>query len=101
MTEKQISDVLTFLFERYMFMQEKQIENLFNGSSSSMRYLSRLVDGGTFFTFDGNQTLFDYHQEVKRMFFAALIPYAWRLGPGYADDLEAPNYDIYSNPLFL
>lgn len=64
-----------------------------------MQALWRMVDSGTFMFFDGKKSMIDYYEEVKKMFFAALIPVVWEVAPGYEDDPENKKY--HSTPMFL
>lgn len=82
-------------------MQIMQVNDLFNGSSNSMQALWRIIDGGTFTLFDGNNTLFDYHEEIKKMFFAALIPKTWEVAPGFEDEKGSGYLKRVSTPIFL
>lgn len=77
----------------------KQVNDLYNGSSASMSTLHKIIDGGTFTWFDGNRTLFDYHEEIKKMFFAALIPKVWEVAPGYEDKPDERKW--HATPMFL
>lgn len=76
------------IYDQLIHMQMLQVNDLFNGSSSSMQALWKIIDGGTFTLFDGDNTLFDYHEEIRNFFFffAALIPKAWEVAPGFEDE---------------
>lgn len=57
------------IYDQLIHMQMLQVNDLFNGSSSSMQALWKIIDGGTFTLFDGDNTLFDYHEEIRNFFF--------------------------------
>lgn len=82
-------------------MQASQVHDLYNGSTASMRVLSRMVDGATFAHFSGNNSLLEYHQEVKKMFFAALIPKAWAVAPGYQSKPNDREPVFITTPAFV
>lgn len=100
-TNAKVSSLLGHVYDQLTRMQMMQVNHLFNGSSHSMSALWRIIDDGTFALFDGNNTLFDYHEEAKKMFIAALIPQAWKVAPGFEEDREGLERKLVSSPTFL
>mgnify|MGYP001454577132 CR=1 FL=1 len=100
-TDAKVASLLGQVYDQLMTMQMMQVNHLFNGSSHSMSALYRMINGGTFILFDGNNTLLDYHEEAKKMFIAALIPHAWKVAPGFDEDRQGPELTLYTPPTFL
>ncbi|KAL1976523.1 hypothetical protein VTN31DRAFT_2805 [Thermomyces dupontii] len=100
-TNAKVFSLLGQIYDQLTQMQIMQVNDLFNGSSNSMQALWRIIDGGTFTLFDGNNTLFDYHEEIKKMFFAALIPKTWEVAPGFEDEKGSGYLKRVSTPIFL
>ncbi|KAL1976365.1 hypothetical protein VTN31DRAFT_2647 [Thermomyces dupontii] len=98
-TNAKVFSLLGQVYDQLSRMQMKQVNDLYNGSSASMSTLHKIIDGGTFTWFDGNRTLFDYHEEIKKMFFAALIPKVWEVAPGYEDKPDERKW--HATPMFL
>lgn len=100
-TDAKVFSLLGQIYDQLTNMQVKQVDDLFNGSTPSMQALWRTINDGTFTNFDGNNTLLGFHEEVKKMYFAALIPNTWRVAPGFEADRNGPEYTLYSTPMFL
>lgn len=78
-------------------MEANFVEHLFGGSRDSRVGLQYMIADGAFLRYKDEHDWKDLENEIRKMFYAALIPRAWQMSP----TLQSTDRKRYSNPLFM